>query len=100
MELIPTSFAAYKFSAEELIKARALAPEQRAYYQTLLADAAEEKLAEEYDPLNPLRFAQREAYLRGQMDILNMVLNIDSNITRPNQYKKVVEVPKSPAVQP
>lgn len=98
MEPIETSFVAHKFSAEELIKARALSPEQRAYYQTLLSDAAEEKLAEEYEPLNPIRFAQREAYLRGQMDIINMILSTDSNITRPKRYEK--DDSPNPAVQP
>jgi|SRR5712664_2215165 len=87
---IESSFTAFKFTAEETIAARTLNPEQRAYLQTLLCDAAEEKLAEEYDPQNRLRFVQREAYIRGQMDILNLLLNTDvSQLTRPKRYEKV-----------
>lgn len=88
-KLLETSFVAYKFSAEELIAARNLGPEQRMYYQTLLSDAAEEKLAEEFDPEHPLISARREAYLRGQMDILNMLLSNDaSQIALPKRYEK------------
>ena len=85
-ERIETSFQAYNLTEEELQHARNVSPEQRMYYQTLLASAAEEKLAEEYDPLNPLRFAQREAYLRGQIDILNMLLSSNS-VVRPKRYE-------------
>jgi hypothetical protein len=80
MEPILTSFAAFKLTAEELLNARHLAAEQRAYYQTLLSDAAEEKLGLMLDPYRPLLFTQQEAYLRGQIDILNMLLN-ESNET-------------------
>ena len=86
---IDTSFIAFKFTPEELVGARALNPLQRQYFQTLRTDAAEEKLALEYDPKNELNFAQREAYLRGQMDILEMLLGSDSNIARPKRYKEV-----------
>jgi len=85
-ERIETSFQAYNLTEEELQHGRAIGPEQRMYYQTLLASAAEEKLAEEYDALNPLRFAQREAYLRGQIDILNMLLGANS-VVRPKRYE-------------
>lgn len=99
MHPIESSFTAFKFTAEEVVVARTLSPEQRAYYQTLLADAAEEKLAEEYDPINPLRFAQREAYLRGQMDILNTLLNTDnSQISRPKRYDKDGKNPTTQAL--
>lgn len=84
MERLVTSFQAYKLTADELQAARTLTTEQRAYYQTLLSDAAEEKLGIMLDPYKPLEFTQREAYLRGQIDILNMILDTsDSKITRP-----------------
>jgi len=84
---IDTPFTAFKMTQEELSLARAITTEQRCYLQTLLSDAATEKLAEEYDPVNPLRFAQREAYLRGQMDILNMLLADTQSVTRPDRFK-------------
>jgi hypothetical protein len=95
-EPIETSFVAFKLTVEELIYARNLNPVQRQYFQTLLADAAEEKLAIEYDAKDPFRFAQREAYLRGQMDILNMLLSQDA-IARPKRYKE--EAPTNDATQ-
>lgn len=97
MDKIDTSFEAFRFTPEEMIHARRLDALQRRYLQTLLASAAEEKLAEEYDELHPVRFAQREAYLRGQMDILNMLLGEDSNVARPKRYK---EEPQPEAAQP
>lgn len=95
-EPIETSFHAFKFTPEELLHARNLDPLQRMYYQTLLADAAEEKIGLEYDEKHPLNFAQREAYLRGQMDMMNMLLSQDS-IARPKRYKE--EAPTNPASQ-
>lgn len=89
---IDTPFTAFRLTQEELRLARALGTEQRGYLQTLLSDAATEKMAEEYDPVNPLRFAQREAYLRGQMDILNMLLADTPAVTRPQRFQQ--EQPK------
>lgn len=76
-------FTTYKFTEEEMAKARELSPEQRCYYQTLLADTAAQKLTVTYDAEKPvLIFCQTEAYLRGQMDILNMLLG-EGTISRP-----------------
>lgn len=91
MEKIETTFEAWKFTSEELPAARGISIEHRRYLQTLLADAAEQKLALKLDPYRPLVFTQEEAYLRGQMDILVMLLN-DEQISRP---KKAVTVNSS-----
>lgn len=84
---IDTPFTAYRLSQEELAIARSLGTEQRAYYQTLLSDAASEKIAIEQDPQNPLRYLQQEAYLKGQIDILNMLLGETGAVTRPKQFQ-------------
>lgn len=76
-------FTSYRFTAEELAMARNLGTEQRAYYQTLMADAATEKIALTFDPEKPKSFLQGEAYLRGQIDILNMLLSDEGKMTRP-----------------
>jgi hypothetical protein len=86
MEKLNTAFTAYKFTPDEIIAARQLNETQVAYLQTLLADAAEEKLAHEHDEHSPIRSAQKEAYLRGQMDILQMLLNT-SRVSRPKKYE-------------
>lgn len=87
MVQIETPFTAYKLSQEELATARALGTEQRAYYQTLMSDAASEKIALEQDPLNPLRYLQQDAYLKGQIDILNMLLGGADVVTRPKKFQ-------------
>lgn len=96
MEPLITPFTAFKFTEEELGKARKLTIEHEAYYQTLLADAAAEKIAIEFDPEHPVLFAQREAYLRGQMDILNMILGMTGSSGRPKRYEEV----SNPAIPP
>ena len=98
MQALETAFLAFSFTNEELERCRTLSYEQRCYIQTLLADAAAEKLAEEYNALNPLHFAQREAYLRGQMDILNMLLA--ENGQRPQRYPVVKDQVAQTDVQP
>lgn len=90
MEKVETSFVAYKFNTEEIKAARQISPEHRMYLQTLLADAAESKLNLTLDPYKPLVFTQEEAYLRGQMDILNMLLSEDS-VSRPKNAVKQPE---------
>ncbi len=82
MERIETSFTAYKFTEEQLKAARQISPEHRMYLQTLVCDAAESKMALTLDPYKPLLFTQAEAYIRGQMDILNMLLS-DEIVSRP-----------------
>lgn len=89
MDKLETSFEAFKFTPEELTAARSLNVLQRAYYQTLLADAAEEKLSHEFDEHSAMRSHQKEAYLRGQIDILQMILNTDSTkVARPKKYEE------------
>lgn len=69
-----TPFSAFDFSEQELIEAVKFSPTQRQFFQTQLSEVAMSKLAEEFDSLNPVKFAQRESYSRGQMDILNYLL--------------------------
>ncbi len=69
-----TPFSAFQLSPEQLREARTLKPEQEAYFQTLMADAASEKIAITPNPSDIMPFIQQEAYLRGQIDILNMLL--------------------------
>lgn len=90
MEKLETSFQAYKFTPEELAAARVTSPEHRLYLQTLLSDAAESKLALKLDPYKPLIFTQEDAYLRGQMDILAMLLSDDA-VARPKNAVTVTQ---------
>lgn len=91
-----TPFSAFDLSEAELIVARTLTPEAEAYYQTLMADAAAEKIVLEPDAIKIMPFIQKEAYLRGQIDILNMLLG--SMTARPTAEEAVPtpEEPKQP----
>lgn len=93
MEKTETSFEAWRFTPEELPVVRSISEEHRRYLKTLLSDAAEQKLRISLDPYKPLLFVQEDAYLRGQMDILAMLLNeSQTQISRP---KNAVVVPDS-----
>lgn len=72
-----TPFTAWDFTDQELNELITFSPYQRQFFQTLLADTASAKLAEEFDGNEPIKFAQREAYSRGQMAILNYLLAED-----------------------
>jgi len=95
MQRVENVFSTFELTTEDLTFARTLTPFQRAYYQTLLSSAAEEKLSIEFDPEHPLLSARQEAYLRGQMDILNMLLA--ENGDRPQRYSAQDLVPPQPS---
>lgn len=88
-------FSSYKFTADDLLEARKLSEVQRQYLQSLLSDACMEKLTIILDPYKPLIFTQHEAYVRGQIDILNMLLATDGPVNRP---KNAVVVPADAAL--
>ena len=71
-------FTTYTLSAEELEQASYFNDFQRMLMQNEIARAAEEKVALKFDPSNPLAFAQREAELQGQMEILEYILNLST----------------------
>jgi len=95
MKQLEHSFEAWSFTEEEIPLVRHISEEHRRYLKTILADAAEEKLRIPFDPYKPLLFAQHEAYLRGQMDILAMLIS-DSDLARP----KLVAAAEDASTQP
>lgn len=52
-----------------------LLPEQVAYFHTLLVEEVENKLELVFDEHNPISYAQKQAYLKGRIDLLNEILN-------------------------
>lgn len=72
---LPTAFTRYDMSSEELEAAAALNPFTIMWIQTLIGDAAEKKLSIPVDPTNIQLFVQEEAYHRGQIDALSILLN-------------------------
>lgn len=84
MQIIPHSFNRYQLSDEEQRAGAAFSLSNQAVIQNLLATVAEEKLHLVLDPQNITAYAQQEAYLRGQLDMLRHLLDLSQfSITNP-----------------
>ena len=68
------TFTTYSLSVLETLSASVLSIEQKCLFQTDLALIAEQRLALDIDFSNPTKFAQDEAFLKGQMSILRVML--------------------------
>ena len=68
-------FTSWDLTDEELIQGTILTLTQKQVMQNLLAIHAEEKLHIEFDPDNTLKFTQAEAYKRGQIDLLQYIID-------------------------
>jgi hypothetical protein len=68
------TFTSYDFTDRELLSGSVLTGEQKNVIQNELATIAESRLAIDYDPANPLAFVQQEAFLKGQISILRVML--------------------------
>ena len=75
-----SSFISYNLTGKDLESAYAFSTEQRALLQNLLAEAAEEKIALTFDPLNPQGFVQQEAELQGKIGILRYILSLSPSV--------------------
>jgi hypothetical protein len=82
---INSSFLKFNLSEEEHKAGAVFTMSNRAVIQNLIADAAEEKIALTFDPLNPQSFIQREAELTGQIGILKYLLSLESTLPEGNQ---------------
>ena len=78
MKPIPHPFNQFELEPEEELQGQLLNTNQEAVLQNLLARNSTDKLALAFDPQNPLGFAQQEAYLRGQIDLLRYLLDCNS----------------------
>lgn len=76
MQIIPHSFNRYQLSEEEQRAGAAFSLSNQAVIQNLIATCAEEKLHLTLDTQNISAYAQQEAYLRGQIDILRHLLDL------------------------
>ena len=71
-------FTKYEFSQQEFVSASHFTDDNRKLIQNEICKIAEEKVALQYDPLNPVQFAQREAELQGQIGILRYLLELST----------------------
>lgn len=74
IQLVNT-FTSYELDDSEVLHGAVFTESQKMHIQNCLASAAEEKLALELDPLNPIKYAQEEASLAGQIQILRYLLD-------------------------
>lgn len=84
MQIIPHSFNRYELNEDEQRAGQALSLSNQAVIQNLIATIAEEKLHLVLDTNNITAYAQQEAYLRGQLDILRHILDLSSINTIPS----------------
>ena len=73
--MIPNTFSSYSFTPEEEIQARLLSTLQKQNIQNQISMVATNVLNLEYDVQNPLKFAQDEAFLKGQIQVLTYLLD-------------------------
>ena len=80
--LVTNEFTSYSMTDQEIAVAQILSPEQVMYYQTMLSGYAAAKLALKYDSQDPLKSAQIEAELQGQIGVLKALLADHEEATR------------------
>ncbi len=76
MNLIPSTFSTYALSEEELKSGVQFSSSQKGVIQNLIADLATQKLGLEFDTAAPQQFIQQEAFLAGQIKILQYLLSL------------------------
>lgn len=74
-DLIANSFTTYQLTDEEMIVGSILTIAQKQVLQNMLSVSAEEKIVLEYDVKCPETFIQQEAYKRGQIELLQYILD-------------------------
>jgi len=72
--LIENSFSTFYLTEDEELQGSIFTVTQLQYLQNQLANIAEEKLALVFDTSEPLKFAQDEAYKRGQVDVMQYLI--------------------------
>lgn len=72
--LIPTALTKYELTEQEELQGSILTELQRCKLQNLKADIAQNRLNLEFDVTNTLKFAQDEALLKGQLQIIDLLM--------------------------
>lgn len=73
-QLISNDFSSYQLTEKEELEGSILTITQKQVIQNHLSAAAHEKIGLEYDSAEPLKFAQQEASLKGQIDAYRFIL--------------------------
>ena len=88
-KLIPNMFSTYELTDDQALEGSRLTTLQTMVIQNLLANTAISRTNLEVDVANPNEFAQQEAFLKGQIELLQYIL--DSSIAA-NESLTLVEV--------
>jgi hypothetical protein len=88
------TFSSYSMLEEDVVVNSIFTIGQMQVLQNLLAVKAEEKLVLEYDIANPTSFIQQESYHRGQIELLQYLL--DNSLACQRLDKEVDEYPADP----
>lgn len=70
----PSTYTKWNLSEEEVLSGAILSFSQKTLLQNDLANIAEQRLSLDLDPRNVTKFAQDEAFLKGQIAIMRLVL--------------------------
>ena len=73
--LITNQFTSYTLSIREELEGSILSLLQKQVIQNELSLIAAQKMALDYDPQNPVAYAQSEALLKGQLQVYNLLLD-------------------------
>lgn len=73
-QITTSSFTTWKLTDQETLEGSVLSNPQKFLIQNELANVAEQILALEYKTLEPLKFAQDDSFLKGQLSILRFLL--------------------------
>lgn len=68
------TFTHFDLTREDTLRGSVLNLDQRQLLQNDLAQIADSRLNLDYDPESPLKFTQNEAFLKGQMSIIRVML--------------------------
>ena len=85
--LIENTFSTYKLTNEEELSGHILNFNQVAVLQNERAQVAESRLNVDFDPQNSVKFAQDEAFLKGQLSVYNLLLERSKVAQQINQEK-------------
>lgn len=74
MQPAPSRFSRFTFTDDEVIQCKVLTNLNLANLQNMRADIMDSRAALDFDPQNPIAFAQSEALLKGQLQMLDLLL--------------------------
>ena len=78
-KLVVNRFSQYELTEQEALQGKLLTDANQAVLQNELASVAEQRIALVYDVTNPNKFLQEDAYLRGQMELIEYLMQSHSS---------------------